>query len=101
MSRTSPMGSFLEELIRLHFQHVHVAGGLLLPSCAKRCTNGAPDRLGYGFRVSPLRTRQGLKCLHRSIIGDFREAAPVHLYGRNPAEHYRRIGEEISLVAYI
>src|SRR5262252_6117420 len=59
---------------RSYFQHMHVAGGLLVPRGGERGADRLPERFGDGFGVAPAPTRHRLEGPDRRIISDVLDA---------------------------
>src|SRR5215510_8779160 len=84
---------------RSHFEHVHVACGLLLPRSAKRGAYGLPERVGDGFRVASAPARHRLEGLDRRVIGDVLDAVSQRIGFGNADERHVRIADQLTAPA--
>src|SRR5262249_24294461 len=71
---------------RSYFQHVYVAGGLLVPRGGERGADRLPEGFGDGYGVAPAPTRHRLEGPHRRVISDVLDAVS-HRIGLGNADH--------------
>src|SRR6516165_11307462 len=84
---------------RSHLEHVHVAGGLLVPRGGERGADRLPERLGDGFGVAPARPRHRLEGLDRRVISDVLDAVSQRIGLGNAGQPHVWIADQLAAPA--
>src|SRR5260370_22982103 len=84
---------------RSHLEHVHVAGGLLVPRGRERGADRLPERLGDGFGIAPAPTRHRLEGLDRRVISDVLDAVSQRIGLGNAGQPHVGIADQLAAPA--
>src|SRR5260221_2808740 len=84
---------------RSHLEHVHVAGGLLVPRGRERSADRLRERLGDGFGVAPAPTRHRLEGLDRRVISDVLDAVSQRIGLGNAGQPHVGIADQLAAPA--